>query len=45
LNGSTKQVALAFASFAAGAAIVAILGNSKARAKLVEGGKRLVQRN
>jgi hypothetical protein len=43
MNGeSKKQFALALASFAVGAAIAAILGNSKAREKLVEGSKNFI---
>ena len=42
MNGeSRKDFAVALASFAVGAVIAAILGNSKAREKLVEGSKKL----
>jgi len=44
MNGKSKQFALALASFAFGAAIAGVLGNSAARAKLMEGSKKLIQR-
>jgi len=44
MNGKSKQFALALASFAFGAVIVGVLGNSAARAKLIERSKMLMQR-
>lgn len=45
MNGdSKKQFAVAIASFAVGAAIAGILGNSKARDKLSAVSKKLAQR-
>lgn len=42
MNGNTKrEFSLALASFAIGAVIAGVLGNSKARDKLVEGSKKL----
>lgn len=42
MNGeSRKNFAVALASFAIGAVIAGVLGNSKARGKLVEGSKKL----
>jgi len=42
MNGNTKrEFSLAVASFAIGAVIAGVLGNSKARDKLVEGSKKL----
>lgn len=44
MNGeSRKDFAVALVSFAIGAAIAGVLGNSKAREKLVEGSKKLVE--
>jgi hypothetical protein len=37
-----KQLAVAVVSLAVGAAIVGVLSNSKARDKLIEGSKKLV---
>ncbi len=46
MNGeSKKSFAVALASFAVGAVIVGVLGNSKAREKLAEAGRKLAQRN
>ncbi|MGA2973507.1 MAG: hypothetical protein ABSE39_12920 [Candidatus Bathyarchaeia archaeon] len=43
MNGeSKKQFALALASLAVGAVIAGVLGNSKAREKLVEGSKNFI---
>jgi hypothetical protein len=42
MNGNTKrEFSLALASFAIGAVFAGVLGNSKARAKLLEGSKKL----
>jgi hypothetical protein len=42
MNGNSKrEFGLALASFAIGAVIAGILGNSKARAKLLEKSKKL----
>ena len=44
LNGdSRRNFAVALASFAAGAAIAAVLGNSKAREKIAAHGKRAAE--
>ena len=44
MNGeSRKDFAVALVSFAIGAAIAGVLGNSKAREKLVVGSKKLVE--
>ena len=44
MNGESKRsLAVALASFAAGAAIAAVLGNSKTRAKLAEHGKKAAE--
>jgi len=46
LNGdSRRSFAVALASFAAGAAVAAILGNSKAREKIAEHGKKAAERS
>ena len=46
MNGdSRRSFAVAVASFAAGAVVVAILGNSKAREKLAEHGKKAAERS
>jgi fructose-specific phosphotransferase system IIC component len=43
MNGeSRKQVLVAVVSLAVGAAVAGVLSNSKARGKLVEGSKKLV---
>ena len=45
MNGETKKnFVLAFASFAIGAAVAGVLGNSKAREKLAEVGKKVLER-
>jgi hypothetical protein len=45
LNGeSRKNFAVALASFAFGAVLAGVLGNSDMRAKLVEGGKKLLRK-
>jgi hypothetical protein len=45
MNGeSKKHFALAIASFAVGAVLAGVLSNSQARAKLVEGSRKLIQR-
>ena len=44
MNGKSKQFALALASFTFGAVIAGVLGNSEARAKLLKGSKKLMQR-
>ncbi len=45
MNGeSKKQFALALASFAIGAVIASVVGNSKARDKLAEVSKKLFQK-
>jgi hypothetical protein len=42
MNGNSKrEFSLALASFAIGAVLAGVLGNSKAREKLVEGSKKL----
>lgn len=42
MNGNTKrEFSLALASFAIGAVLAGVLGNSKARGKLLEGSKKL----
>jgi hypothetical protein len=44
MNGNSKrEFGLVLASFTIGAVIAAVLGNSKARAKLVEGSKKLAE--
>ena len=44
MNGDTKkQFALAFASFAVGAVVAAVLGSSKTREKLAEVSKKLIR--
>lgn len=44
MNGeSRKNFAVALASFAVGAVIAGVLGNSKAREKIVEAGKKLTR--
>ena len=44
MNGnSRKEFGLAIASFAVGAVLAGVLGNSKARLKLVEGSKKLTE--
>jgi hypothetical protein len=46
LNGeSRRSLALAVVSFAIGAVIVAVLGNSKTRAKIAEHGKKAAERS
>jgi len=45
LNGDSKRnFALAVASFAIGAVVVAVLGNSKTREKIAEHGKKAAER-
>jgi hypothetical protein len=45
MNGNTRRsLAVALAAFAAGATIAAVLGNSKARDKIAEHGKKLLKR-
>jgi uncharacterized membrane protein YoaK (UPF0700 family) len=45
MNGESKRsFAVAIASFAVGAIIAGILGNSNAREKLVEAGKKLASK-
>ena len=45
MNGeSRKEVAVAIASFAVGAVIAGVLGNSKAREKLAAVGKKFAQK-
>ena len=45
MNGDTrKQFALALASFAVGAVIASVLGNSNAREKLAEWSKKLIRK-
>jgi hypothetical protein len=45
MNGDSKRsFAVALASFAIGAVIAGVLGNSKTREKLVEAGKKLSNR-
>lgn len=45
MNGESKRAfAVALASFAVGAIVVAVAGNSKARDKLAEVSKKLIQR-
>ncbi len=42
MNGNSKrEFGLALASFAIGAVLAGVLGNSKAREKLLEGSKKL----
>jgi hypothetical protein len=42
MNGnSRREFGLALASFAVGAVLAGVLGNSKARGKLLEGSKKL----
>jgi hypothetical protein len=44
MNGNSKrEFGLALASFAIGAALVGLLGNSKIREKLLDGSKKLVK--
>ena len=44
MNGNSKrEFGLALASFAIGAVLVGVLGNSKAREKLLEGSKKLTE--
>ena len=46
MNGdSRRNFALAFASFAVGAVVVAVLGNSKTREKLAAHGKKAAERS
>jgi fructose-1,6-bisphosphatase/inositol monophosphatase family enzyme len=46
MNGdSRRNFAVALASFAAGAAVAAVLGNPKAREKLTAHGKRAAERS
>jgi hypothetical protein len=46
MNGeSRRSFAVALVSFAAGAAVAAVLGNSKTRAKLAEHGKNAAERS
>ena len=45
MNGDSKKAfAVAIASFAVGAVVAAVAGNTKARDKLTEVGKKLIQR-
>jgi hypothetical protein len=45
MNGDTrKSFTVALVAFAAGATIAAVLGNSKARNKIAEHGKKLLKR-
>ena len=44
-GNSRRSLAVALASFAAGAAVAAVLGNPKAREKLTEQGKRAAERS
>jgi hypothetical protein len=45
VNGnSRKELSLALASFAVGAAVASILGNSQARGKLLDGSKKLADK-
>ena len=43
MNGSMRQITVALASFAVGAVLAGVLGNPKAREKLVAGSKQLVE--
>jgi hypothetical protein len=44
MNGNTrKDFAVALASFAVGAVIAGVLGNTRIREKLLEAGKKLVR--
>jgi hypothetical protein len=44
MNGdSRKSFAVAFAAFAIGATVAAVLGNSKTRDKIAEQGKKLLK--
>jgi len=46
MNGDSKRsFAVALASFAAGAAVAAVLGNSETRAMLAERGKKAAERS
>jgi hypothetical protein len=45
MNGKSKQFALVLASFAVGAVLAGVLGNSQTRTRLVEEGKKLMQRS
>jgi len=42
MNGPMKQFTVALASFAVGAAIAGVLGNSNTRGKLLDGSKKLI---
>ena len=45
MNGESKRAfAVAIASFAVGAVVAAVVGNTKARDKLTEISKKLIQR-
>jgi len=43
MNGSMKQFSVALVSFAVGAVLAGVLGNPKAREKLIAGSKQLVE--
>jgi TRAP-type C4-dicarboxylate transport system permease large subunit len=43
MNGSMKQFTVALVSFAVGAVLAGVLGNPKARERLVAGSKQLVE--
>jgi len=43
MNGAMKQFTVALASFAVGAVLAGVLGNPKARERLVAGSKQLVE--
>jgi prophage antirepressor-like protein len=46
MNGNSRRsFAVALASFAVGAAVATILGNSKAREKIAEHGKKAAERS
>jgi hypothetical protein len=43
MNGSRKQFTVALVSFAIGAVLAGVLGNSQARGKLFDGSRKLVE--
>jgi len=43
MNGSRKQFTVALVSFAIGAVLAGVLGNSQARVRLLDGSKKLVE--
>jgi hypothetical protein len=43
MNGIKKQFTVALVSFAVGAILAGVLGNSQARVRLLDGSKKLVE--